>query len=470
MLENLNQNKLIKGYRIVNQHPLLNWLQCLLGLPIFLIGYSYFLYMRKKISYSAQLQDKVAQLHHSKQYEQLLTKYAQQYKHKQHYFNRRVEQTKQDAFARAQANQQIRKLAEAELSKQKVQFMSFTTFFEQLLANRNFVILSFVLGFLIYSLYFIYQNAFVRFVFERFIMTLFVIVSVIVIVFTILYISPSDSAANILGESATLDQRLAFNKQYGLDQPYFVQLWRAISGFLRFDLGHSFTGNEVILTSIANRFPVTLILAITSLFLAVCVAVPIGMVSAAKLNSFWDYSFMFLALIGLSIPSFWQGLIFILTFSIRANWLPSSYSPNNLFSLIMPILVLGTGLAAAITRMTRSSILEVMHEDYMVTAKAKGLSGREAFLGHALRNAWIPILTVIGLQFGVMLGGAAVTEKVFNIRGLGSYIVDKQFIPDIPAILAGVVYIAIAISVVNLIVDLLYAILNPRIRAQLKNN
>lgn len=179
---------------------------------------------------------------------------------------------------------------------------------------------------------------------------------------------------------------------------------------------------------------------------------------------------MFIALIGLSIPSFWQGLIFILTFSIQGDLLPSSYSPGNFLSLIMPIVVLGTGLAAAIARMTRSSMLEVMNEDYMITAKAKGLTGRETFIGHALRNAWIPILTVMGLQFGGMLGGAAVTEKVFNISGLGSYIVDKQFIPDTPAILAGVVYIAITISIVNLIVDLVYAMLNPRIRSQMKNS
>src|SRR5699024_4117172 len=280
---------------------------------------------------------------------------------------------------------------------------------------------------------------------------------------------PSDAAANILGESATMEQRLAFDRQYGLDQPYFVQLWDALKGFFTFDLGHSYMGNEVIMTSISNRFPITLTLATSSLILAVLIAVPVGMISAAKVNSFWDYSFMFLALIGLSIPSFWQGLIFILVFSINGNLLPATYYPGNTISLIMPVIVLGTGLAAAIARMTRSSMLEVMHEDYMITAKAKGLSGRERFMRHGLRNAWIPILTVIGLQFGAMLGGASVTEKVFNISGLGSYIVDKQFIPDIPAVLAGVVYIAITISIVNLIVDLLYAVLNPRIRSQLKN-
>src|SRR5690606_11312002 len=139
----------------------------------------------------------------------------------------------------------------------------------------------------------------------------------------------------------------------------------------------------------------------------------------------------------------------ILTFSIDLQWLPATYNPNNWLSLVMPIIVLGTTLTASIARMTRSSMLEVINEDYIMTAKAKGLSERKVITKHAIRNAMIPIITVIGLLFGGMLGGAAVTEKVFNIAGIGSYIVDKQFIPDIPAILGGLVYIAITISIVN---------------------
>jgi peptide/nickel transport system permease protein len=203
--------------------------------------------------------------------------------------------------------------------------------------------------------------------------------------------------------------------------------------------------------------------------MAIVLAIPVGMISAAKPNSFWDYTFMFVALIGLSIPNFWQGLVFILNFSIKWHILPATYSPDDWLSIIMPVVVLGTGLTASIARMTRSSILEVINEEYIVTAKAKGLKPSRVFINHALRNAIIPIITIIGLQFGGMLGGAAVTEKVFNISGLGSYIVDKQFIPDIPSILGGVVYIAITISLVNLAVDILYAFLNPRIRSQMKN-
>lgn len=206
-------------------------------------------------------------------------------------------------------------------------------------------------------------------------------------------------------------------------------------GILTLDLGYSYTGNEDVMASIANKFPVTLTIAFWSLLMAIVIAIPVGMISAAKPNSFWDYSFMFIALIGLSIPNFWQGLVFILNFSIKWHILPATYSPGDWLSIIMPVIVLGTGLTASIARMTRSSILEVVNEEYIVTAKAKGLKPSRVFINHALRNAIIPIITIIGLQFGGMLGGAAVTEKVFNISGLGSYIVDKQFVPDIPSIL-----------------------------------
>ena len=178
---------------------------------------------------------------------------------------------------------------------------------------------------------------------------------------------------------------------------------------------------------------------------------------------------MLIALLGISIPSFWQGLIFILTFSINLGWLPATYSSTNAMSLIMPTVVLGTGLMASVARMTRSSTLEVINEDYILTARAKGLSEAKVILRHAVPNALIPIITIIGLQFGGMLGGASVTEKVFSINGIGSYIVDKQFIPDIPSVMAGVIYIAIVLSIVNVFVDLLYSFLDPRIRSRVKN-
>ena len=205
-----------------------------------------------------------------------------------------------------------------------------------------------------------------------------------------------------------------------------------------------------------RKFPITLTIAVFSLLLAVLVALPTGIISAVRRNTIFDHSFMLIALLGLSIPSFWQGLIFILGFSVHLEWLPATYHANNWLSLIMPVVVLGTGLTAAVARMTRSSTLEVIHEDYMLTARAKGLSGKRVVMRHAVPNALIPIITVIGLQFGGMLGGAAVTEKVFNISGLGSYIVDKQFIPDVPAVMGAVIYTAIIISIVNMFIDILY--------------
>lgn len=464
------ENRLTKGFMTIQRHRLLKWFQWLIGAPLHLIAVILFLSRKKSTNYQSLFKEKVQHLKQTDDYQNWLQAYYQQYDRKQAYFNRKINPAKRRSFVNQQANEKVEKLATEALAESGIEQINYLTYFNSLLLNKKFIGLTIVPGLILYSLCLIYQNAFIRFIFERVVLTFFVMISVIVIVFTILHISPSDTAANILGEAATMEQRIEFNFRYGLDQPYIVQLGRAIKGFLTFDLGLSYTGNEVIISSISNRLPVTLTLAISSLLLAVVVAIPIGMISAAKMNSFWDYSFMFLALIGLSIPSFWQGLIFILTFSIRGNLLPATYSPNNPLSLIMPVVVLGTGLAATIARMTRASMLEVIHEDYMMTAKAKGLSGREVFFRHGLRNAWIPILTVIGLQFGAMLGGAAVTEQVFNIRGLGSYIVDKQFIPDIPAILAGVVYVAMTISLVNLIVDLLYAVLNPRIRSQLKES
>ena len=197
-------------------------------------------------------------------------------------------------------------------------------------------------------------------------------------------------------------------------------------------------------------------------------AVPAGILSALRPYSVADYVVMIITLIGLSMPAFWMGLLLILYCSIQLGILPVSYNPGNWMSLIMPVIVLGTGMAANVARTTRSSLLEVLSQDYIVTAKAKGLGYWKVILRHALGNAMIPIVTVVGLQFGSMMSGATVVEKVFNINGLGFMLVERQFIPDIPVVLAGVVYISLAVSLVNLFVDLLYAFLDPRIKAKIK--
>lgn len=341
--------------------------------------------------------------------------------------------------------------------------------YERLMNNRLFFIASLVLSFPMYILMAIYMNPYVKYIFERVLMMAFVLLGVIVLTFTILYFSPMDPAVNILGQLATQEQVESFNEVYGLNEPYIVQLGNAIRNIFTFNLGKSFQGNENIGFAIARKFPVTLQVTFASFIVSLGIAIPAGIVSSIKQYSSFDYAFMFVALLGLSIPNFWLGLVLILNFSIHLGWLPASYSAGNWMTLIMPAIVLGTGMSASVARMTRSSMLEVKNQEYIMTAKAKGLSERSVVLKHMLGNAMIPIVTLVGMQFGGMLGGSAVTEKVFNISGIGAYIVDKQFVPDIPAVLAGVVYVSLIISVMNLLVDILYSFLDPRIKSKMKN-
>lgn len=279
-----------------------------------------------------------------------------------------------------------------------------------------------------------------------------------------------DPARNVLGELATEEQVAEFKRVYRLDAPYLVQLKDVIGRLFTFDLGKSYVGGEDVQMAFMRKFPITLTLSFYSVLLAILIALPAGIFSAIWPNSILDYSFMVIAMLGLSIPNFWLGLILILNFSIRLHWLPASYVAGNWKTLIMPVIVLGTSMSAQTARTIRSSMLEVKRSGYIMTARAKGLSERKVIMRHMLGNALIPIVTIIGMQFGSMLGGAGVTEKVFNIAGIGSYIIDKQFIPDIPIVLAGVVYVALTISLANLFVDLLYAFIDPRIKSRLKTN
>lgn len=307
-----------------------------------------------------------------------------------------------------------------------------------------------------------------HYIIKRLLMLMPVILGVVFIVFFILSISPNDPAANILGEYASKDEILSFRAKYGLDKSFIVQYFSFLKGLVTFNLGESFRGNVKVFDEIMLRFPATLTLTVISMIVAVIIAIPAGIISAAKQYSAFDNVSMITALLGISIPNFWLGLMLILFFSVKLQWLPSIYQMGNLRSYIMPAIVLGTALSASTARMTRSSMLEVIRQDYMTTARSKGLPEKTVILRHALKNALIPIITVVGLQFAGMLGGSAITEKVFAWPGLGSRIIDAQNDFDIPLILGGVVYIALVISVVNLIVDLLYAVVDPKIRSKYK--
>lgn len=441
-----------------------------LGIIVHIFSYFYYVMTKKRNTYEASAIELKQTLLTEDMRLQWQQEYEQQERTKAQFFNQTIDEAKIQQVAKKLAEQKMHKQINQELAKTGVEKNTYAHFFTQLLKNPAFIAISFIPALPMYVLLLITSNPFIRFIFERLLQSIFVIIGVATLVFTILYISPFDPARNLLGVESTPEQVANFNKLYGLDQPYLVQLWHSLSGLFTFDLGTSFAGKEDVTQSILNKFPVTLEIALFSLLMAVAIAIPVGIISAVRPNSFVDYIFMFIALIGLSIPSFWQGLIFILTFSLELKWFPATYNPNNWMSLVLPIVVLGTSITASIARMTRSSMLEVIHEDYIITAKAKGLSERKVITKHAIRNAMIPIITVIGLLFGGMLGGSAVTEKVFNISGIGSYIVDKQFIPDIPAILGGVVYIAITISIVNMLIDILYAFFDPRIRSKMKKS
>ena len=470
------KKKIVTTLQRVFKKPLYRLFIFLLGIPTFVV--TFFVYLQKKGSHdknneAGRMREQILQELESSGEKETLYKETKLFvENKRRFFHK--EHGDLEKEVQAQFQQELNRIVEKRLQanpeyQEKYKPVSFMETMQELLENNTFLIFSIITSLPMYLLMLIYSNAYAKYILERLAMILFVLFGVVFLVFTILYMSPMDPAVNILGQTATAEQIEDFNHVYGLDEPYIVQLLGSFKGLATMDMGRSYQGNEIVIEAIGRRFPVTLQVTFASLVIALIIAIPSGIISAVKPYSTFDYVFMLLALLGLSIPTFWLGLVLILNFSINLGWLPSTYSATDLRTLIMPATVLGASLAASVARMTRSSMLEVINQDYITTAKAKGLSNRTVILKHALGNAMIPIVTVVGLQFGGMLGGSAVTEKVFNITGIGSYIVDKQFIPDIPVVLTGVVYVAVIISLVNLFVDILYAFLDPRIKSKMKN-
>ena len=456
--------------------PLYRVFLFLLGLPTFLV--SFIVYCARKSSYAktdktSEIRARIlAELEKSGEKQALYNETRMFLENKRAFFKKEsgdFEKNVQREFEKELNKLVERRLQEDKEYKKNYRPITLLGVMKDLLQNNAFLVFSIITSLPMYLLLLIYSNPYAKYIFERLVMMIFVLFGVVFLVFTILYMSPMDPAVNTLGQTATQEQIVEFNRVYGLDQPYIVRLFEAFKGLVTLDMGRSYAGNEVVMEAISRKFPVTLQVTFASLAVALILAIPSGIISAVKPYSTFDYVFMLIALLGLSIPNFWLGLVLILNFSINLHWLPATYSATDWTTLIMPAIVLGTALSASVARMTRSSMLEVINQDYITTAKAKGLSSKRVILKHALGNAMIPIVTVVGLQFGGMLGGSAVTEKVFNINGIGSYIVDKQFIPDIPVVLTGVVYVSVVISLANLVVDILYAFLDPRIKSKMKN-
>ena len=289
------------------------------------------------------------------------------------------------------------------------------------------------------------------------------VIGVVCLVFLLLHLVPGDPVEVMLGESARPADREALRAALGLDRPLLSQLLHYLSGLLRFDLGTSLHSRQPISELLLERLPATLELAVAALLLAVVIALPLGIIAAIRQGKPADSGAMLFSLIGISIPNFWLGPLLILLFSLWLGWTPvsGSQAPG---SLILPAITLGTALAAILARMVRSSLLEVLNQDYIRTARAKGLGTPAIIWRHALRNAWLPVITLLGLQLGALLGGAVITETIFSWPGLGSLLVESIQKRDYPVVQGCVLFISLAYVLVNTLTDLIYTWIDPRIR------
>ena len=305
-----------------------------------------------------------------------------------------------------------------------------------------------------------------KYILRRFALLIPVIIGVTFIVFTLMFITPGDPAKIILGESAPAASVKQLRDEMGLNKPFLVQYGTYLKNLVvHQDIGKSYVTKRPVLKEIADCFPATFKLASLSMIFAIAIGIPIGIISAVKQYSWFDTFSMIFALIGISMPVFWMGILLILLFAVQLHWLPASgFSSIN--HMILPAITLGAQSVAIITRMTRSSMLEVIRQDYIRTVRAKGQKESVVVLRHALGNALIPIITIVGLQFGGLLGGAVLTESIFSIPGVGRLMVDAIKMRDFPVVQGGVLFIAITFSIVNLLVDLLYAYVDPRIKSQ----
>jgi peptide/nickel transport system permease protein len=291
-----------------------------------------------------------------------------------------------------------------------------------------------------------------------------VLLGTTLLIFSMLYFSPGDIADYIMGETATVAEKEFFREQNGLNDAFFVQYVRYIKRILlERDLGISYTTKQPVLQEILRRFPTTFRLAGTSIILAIVLGVTAGVFAAIKQNSLFDKFCTFISVLGVSIPNFWQAMMMILLFSVVLDWFPPS-GFSSFRHWILPTCVLGTTSAASIMRITRASVLEVIHEDYINTAYAKGLTEQKVIGVHVLKNALIPVVTVIGISFSYLLGGAVTTETIFSIPGLGKLMVDSIKIKNSPMVQGCVLYIAFILLLLNLAIDVLYAYIDPRIR------
>ncbi len=304
----------------------------------------------------------------------------------------------------------------------------------------------------------------VKYVIKRLLALIPVVIGVTFLVFMIMQLAPGDAAKLILGESATQEQVEELREEMGLNDPAIIQYGRYMVNFVQGDLGTSYSTKRPVAEEVFSRFPYTLNLSIVAGVISIILAIPLGILAAVKQNTWFDNISMIVSLIGVSMPIFWLALLLVLCFSLKLGWLPVQ-GAESWKSYILPAISLGFMNMAAIARTTRSSMLETIRQDYIRTARAKGVSKRQVIMKHAFKNALIPTITVCGIQLGQLLGGSVLTETVFAWPGIGRLLVQSINARDVPMVLGCIIVMTVCFSVVNLLIDLLYGFVDPRIRS-----
>lgn len=298
---------------------------------------------------------------------------------------------------------------------------------------------------------------------KRLLLLIPVVLGITFIIFVVLNLAPGDPAAMILGQDATAEALAAKRAELGLDQPIIIQYIRYIAGVLQGDFGTSWLSGYEVLPEFLHRIPYTILLGSLSMFVAVIIGIPLGIVAAIRQYHFVDYASLALALVLFSLPSFWFAMMGQILFCLTLGWLPAS-GVGSLTHFILPSITLGANILASQLRMTRTSMLDVIKQDYIRTARAKGADERRVVIHHVLRNGMLPVITQVGISFASCMGGSVVTETVFSIPGIGSLLINAVKGRDIPVVMGTLIFIAIFVGVINLIVDIIYAFIDPRVK------
>ena len=301
-----------------------------------------------------------------------------------------------------------------------------------------------------------------NYVLKRIIWLFPIVLGVITLVFFLIHFIPGDPVDIMLGENARPIDKQMLHHELGLDKPLISQYFDFLKKIGQGNLGQSLHSKQPVLSIILHKYPATLELMLAAIFIALIISMPLGILSALKQYSLMDHTSLIISLLGISMPNFWLGPLLIILFALKLGWLPVS-GRGGISHLILPAITLGTAMAAILTRMIRSSLLEVLEEDYIIAAKAKGLAYKRVILKHALKNALIPVVTIVGLQIGTLLTGSIITEMIFAWPGLGRLTIQAIYTRDYPLVQGCVLVIAMSYVLVNLLTDLVYTFIDPRI-------